>query len=69
MVVGAAMTTTMMVGTAPPPTMDCGTTAVDDGREDLATATSKRQQCGQWTANDDCNGKRQEWVGEDDKGN
>jgi hypothetical protein len=30
-VVGAATTTTTRVGTAPPPTTDCGATAVDDG--------------------------------------
>jgi hypothetical protein len=56
MVVGVAMTTMTMttVGTALPPPMDFGATAVDDGREDLATVTAKHQQWGQWTANKDC---------------
>jgi hypothetical protein len=30
-VVGAAATTTTMVGMAPPPTMDCGGTSAEDG--------------------------------------
>jgi hypothetical protein len=69
-VVGAATTTTMTtVCTVSPLTTDCGATAVVDGREDLVTATSKRRQWGQCTANNDCHGKRQVWVGEDDKCN
>ncbi len=41
MVVRAARMTTTAVGTAPPPMRDCSTTAVDNGREELATTTSK----------------------------
>jgi hypothetical protein len=59
----------MTVGMALPPMMDCGAMVVDNGWEDLAMATSKRWQWGQWTANNDCHGKRQEWLGADDKGN
>ena len=70
-VVGAATMTTTTTGTVPPPPMDCGATAVDNGREDLGTAMSKHRQWGQWTAKNDCHGKQQEqeWVGADEEGN
>ncbi len=69
--VGAAMTMTTMttIGTAPLLMTNWGTTAVDDRRENLATATWKHRQWGQLTANNNCHRKRQEWAGADDKGN